>query len=126
MTPRTPAGGPKKKVPLGKKRTRLFPAKDDKKNRFIAVALAAVATAALILGGQTIAAPALRAIAVPFKLMRRADDLLQVLDGPKPIRNLLNCPAEEAPLCPQPEVSTPERPSRPFTPIRRLFERRFR
>jgi hypothetical protein len=122
----SPAARPKKPVPLSKKRIRIPQEKESKMNRFIPMALAAAVTAALILVGTTIAAPALRAISVPFKLMNRAEDLFQVLDGPKPIRNLLNCPPEEAPLCPQPEVSTPVPRSRPITPVRTFFQRRFR
>lgn len=122
----SPAARPKKPVPLSKKRIRYPQEKEGKKNRLMAIALAAAVTAALILVGNTIAAPALRAISVPFKLMNRAEDLFEVLDGPKPIRNLLNCPTEEAPLCPQPEASTPRPGTSPRTPVRTFFQRRFR
>lgn len=126
MKQTTPTARPKKRVPLSKKRIGFTQEKVGRMNRFIPMALAAAVTAALILLGNTIAAPALRAISVPFKLMNRAEDLFQVLDGPKPIRTLLNCPTEEAPLCPQPEVSTPGPGTSPRTPVRTFFQRRFR
>lgn len=116
----------KRPLTLRQRRILFPPGKEERKNRLLTVALAATITAALIFPGNTFAAPALRAISVPFKLMNRAEDLFQVLDGPQPIRTLLNCPTEAAPLCPQPEASTPRPSSSPRTPVRTFFQRRFR
>lgn len=61
-----------------------------------------------------------------FHLLTNATRLLDVANTPTPVRNLLGIRPELAPLCPQPEVQTPEAGGTNKFPIRTRLLKRLR